>query len=212
MALCRRPHQRCLPAPRFGGVHVRTVVKQQLDDIQRTRTRCRHQSCLALGQHRVGVGSGHEETLHDGGVSVRARKGERTHAVSICRIHVGSGGQHHLDDGRVVSMHGPVERRRAVRLGGSHVGAAGKGGTDPDLVDRADRGDQAGVSLGRDRRNPAGGQQEGHDEGAQSSHRSSSYSVHPESTLTASGARSPCRRDQCCRQSRRHAHRHHPEA
>ena len=123
VVLCRRPHQRRLPAPPFRAVRVRAAVEQQPHGVRAAGPGHGQQGGLALRGRRVGVGAGVQQQLDERGAAVLGGQGQRRRVEAVGRLGAGAGRDQRPARFDVVAERGPVQRRRAVAVGRVDVDA-----------------------------------------------------------------------------------------
>ena len=78
-----RPHERGLPLPLFGRVHVRTAREQDLDDVGAAAPRRGHERRFALRTRGVGIRAGRQQLADERRIAGRGRQGQRADAVAV---------------------------------------------------------------------------------------------------------------------------------
>ena len=117
VALCDRPHECRLAAPRLAEVDIGAGLVERFHDLDPAGPRRGHEHRLAAGQHRVRVGAAGKERFDDFRIAVRAGQGQRDDAVAIGRRGVGAGVEQALGEVFAVVVHGPVQGGHPVDLG-----------------------------------------------------------------------------------------------
>jgi hypothetical protein len=112
----RGPHQRRLLTGGLGGVDVRAVAEQDLDDVGGAGARRGHQRGHAAVGGAFDIGPGLEETFDDSRVTADAGERQWRDAVAIAGVRMCSCRQERIDQVEGAAIRGIVQRRGPVGL------------------------------------------------------------------------------------------------
>ncbi len=117
-----RPHERGLPAPGIGSVHIGAVKHELPHGFDASGAGRDHQRGLAVPSRRCRLRAGLEQSLHEHAVAVRCGERERRLAVFVDGIGLGARVEQRFGHRPLAEMDRPRKRRGAVGLRGVEVG------------------------------------------------------------------------------------------
>ena len=117
-----RPHDRGLPAPRLGDVHVGAIEHELAYRIEIAGAGRDHHGRLAVPSRRARIGARLQQALDDFVVAVGGGERQGRLSVLVDDIHVRAGREQRLGHRALPEVHGPRQRRGAIRLSRVDVG------------------------------------------------------------------------------------------